>query len=119
MLITEADKKWTEEIERRKRQIIEEEQMRLNVANFRRCPNLIFSHIFQITRKLKKNHKVTRRKLRRRIFQQAEKLEVKADVKVKASKTAPYKIPSPWPQPQGFQLPQFPHRHRRLQGPNR
>ena len=68
MLMTEDEKKWLAELERRKRKVIEEEQSRLNDFNADQQRLLIFSHIFRIAPKLKRLSKSAYRKLKPRVL---------------------------------------------------
>lgn len=66
MLHTEAEKRWSRELERRKRKVIEEEQTRLDNFNAQQQSFLIFSHIFRIAPKLKRLPRRTRSRLKHR-----------------------------------------------------
>ena len=66
MLHTEAEERWSRELERRKRKVIEEEQTRLDNFNAQQQSLLIFSHIFRIAPKLKRLPKRTRSRLKHR-----------------------------------------------------
>lgn len=87
MLREDVEKKWSLELERRKRKIIEEEQNRLNDFNAFRLRLLIFSNIFRIASKLKRLPKRTRRRLRHQTLHLEEQKprpewsETKVDVK--------------------------------------
>lgn len=87
MLIPEAEKRWTRELERRKQKILEESQNRLDDFNALQRSILIFSRIFRISPKLKRLTKRTRRRLKHRTLHlnkqkpKSEKSDTKVNVK--------------------------------------
>lgn len=87
MLIPEAEKRWTAELERRKQKIVEESQNRLNNFNAFHRSLLIFSYIFRVAPKLKRLPKRTRRRLKHRTLHlnkqklKSEQSDTKVNVK--------------------------------------
>jgi hypothetical protein len=68
MLKDEAEKKWSLELERRKKKVIEEEQNRINDFNAAQRTALIFSDIFRVVPKLKPPFQRRRKKLKKRLI---------------------------------------------------